>query len=169
MKPDESSRPTFAKDPNRQHRGQAAPAQTKLEAYGIDAICDDIGDGKSLRAIAVGQGVSIGRICNWIAASPQRSERVRAIRAQTAQLWDEKAEQVLLEVTDSISLGIARELASHYRWRAAKTAPADYGDKLNVAHTGQMDLRLISDDELQRRLGRFEGVTIDENGNLIID
>ena len=37
---------------------------------------------------------------------------------------------------DALALGKARELAHHYRWRASKIAPRDYGDRMAVTGGG---------------------------------
>ena len=111
-------------------------AQKKLNAIGIDAICEHIGDGKSLTSIAREADVSIGSLTAWLNADAERSARAREVRADTARLWDEKAEEEIRRATDPFELGIARELAHHYRWRAAKIAPREYGDKLQSEVTG---------------------------------
>ena len=60
---------------------------------------------------------------------------MRDAREQLAKLWDEKAEDVLQQAGDEFTLKKARELASHYRWRASKTAPREYGDRVEVKGT----------------------------------
>lgn len=53
-----------------------------------------------------------------------------------ASYWEEKAESCIADAADEFELKKARELAHHYRWRAAKIAPREYGDKLEVNNTG---------------------------------
>lgn len=107
--------------------GEAAAA---LIVYGIDKVCERIADGVSYARIAKEAGVSIGSLSTWIAVDPERSARAREVRIATARLWDEKAEKVVRQATDALSLAKAKELAHHYRWRASKIAPRDYGDKV---------------------------------------
>jgi transposase len=111
----------------------------KLGQVGLDAICEMIREGQSLRAIAKQVGVQISTLSEWL-SHPDRSARARATRALTAQLWDEKAEEVLKDVNPAAEmpteLGRARELAQHYRWRASKINPKEYGDKLETTHQG---------------------------------
>lgn len=114
----------------------SGPAQAKLDAYGIDAVCADIAEPKSLTAIAESQGVSVGSLLNWLEADPERSARAREARAATAKLWDERAEAEIRGAGDDLGLRKAKELAHHYRWRAAKIAPKDYGDRTQVDHSG---------------------------------
>jgi hypothetical protein len=76
--------------------------------------------------------VSVGSLLTWIDADPERSARVREARAAMAKVWDEKAEDFILQAGDEFALKRARELAHHYRWRATKIAPREYGDKVDV-------------------------------------
>lgn len=115
----------------------SAPAQEKLDSVGLDAVCAKIFEGLSLTAIAQEAAVSIGTLLTWISKDPERSARVREARAECAKLWDEKAEHGLEGAEDALQLAKAKELAHHYRWRAAKTAPRDYGDKQAVELTGK--------------------------------
>jgi hypothetical protein len=112
-------------------------AREKLDAYGIDAICADILHPYPMRAIAESIGVSQGSLIAWIGAAPERSARAREARAQTAQMWDAKATEVIEEAGDQFELSRAKELAHHYRWRASKIAPREYGDKITQEHVGE--------------------------------
>ena len=115
---------------------RAAEARARLDKVGIDEIVEMIAvEGASLRGIANEVGVSAGSLLTWIEADPERSARVRDAREQLAKLWDEKAEDVLQQARDEFTLKKARELASHYRWRASKTAPREYGDRVEVKGT----------------------------------
>lgn len=115
---------------------RAAEARARLDKVGIDEIVEMIAvEGASLRGIANEVGVSAGSLLTWIEADPERSARVRDAREQLAKLWDEKAEDVLQQAGDEFTLKKARELASHYRWRASKTAPREYGDRVEVKGT----------------------------------
>jgi hypothetical protein len=104
-----------------------------LDALGIDAVCDRIADGATLTAIAAEIEVSKGSLLAWLAADPDRSARAREARSLSARGWDEQAEAEIRRATDAFELAKARELAQHYRWRAAKIAPRDYGDKVQLA------------------------------------
>lgn len=117
-----------------------APKSDRISDFGIDAVCEAIADGSSMTALAADLGVSFGTLSNWIAAEDERSARVREVRRETARLWDEKAESDIRAATDPFELSRAKELAFHYRWRSSKIAPADYGDKTAVEHSGSVNL-----------------------------
>jgi hypothetical protein len=110
-----------------------AASQT-LDATGIDAVCGAIGEGKSLTAIAEREGVSLGSLLTWIEADPERSARAREARTMMARYWDERSEQVIEAAGDEFSLKKAKELSHHYRWRAAKIAPREYGERVQHAN-----------------------------------
>lgn len=115
---------------------RAAEARIKLDAFGLDEVCDSIGEGKSLTLIAEDAEVSIGSLLSWIEADPERSARVRECRSAMARYWDEKSERCIEDAGDEFELKRAKELSHHYRWRASKIAPKEYGDKITQEHTG---------------------------------
>ncbi|MGC7464249.1 hypothetical protein QT654_20685 [Xanthomonas citri pv. citri] len=111
---------------------RAAEARTKLDKAGIGQVCDDLCAGASLTGIANEVGVSLASLLAWVAADPDRSARVRETRAAMAKVWDERAEDEIRQADDEFKLKKAKELAHHYRWRAAKVAPGEYGEKVEV-------------------------------------
>ena len=105
-------------------------ARNKLDEFGVDAICAAVSDGTSLTAISAQVGVSIGSLLTWINADAERSARVADVRRHTAWYWDERAQTVIEAAkADPVEMSRARELASHFRWRASKISPA-YGDRV---------------------------------------
>ena len=115
---------------------KATTAGQRMEAYGIDAIADDVSGAKTMTEIAAAIGVTVGQLSTWIAADVEHSARVREARTVAARYWDERSEKEILSASDPFELAKAKELAHHYRWRAAKIAPKEYGDKIQAEHTG---------------------------------
>lgn len=128
--------------------GAATPARAKvqtekqptiadrIEAFGIDAICERLANGVTMTAIAEEIGVTVGKLSQWIASDEEHSARAREARIHAARIWDEKALSVVEQAQDLFELQRAKELAHHYRWRASKTAPKEYGDRVTQEHTG---------------------------------
>ena len=128
--------------------GKAAPARAKvqtkkqptiaerIEAFGIEAVCERLANGVTMTAIAEEIGVTVGKLSQWIASDEEYSARAREARIHAARIWDEKALSVIEQALDPFELQRAKELAHHYRWRASKTAPKEYGDKVTQEHTG---------------------------------
>lgn len=111
---------------------KASPAKEKIEQFGIDALCAKIVDGITLTNAATQIGVSIGTLISWLESDAERSARAREARMRSARIWDEKATEAIESAADPFELSKAKELAHHYRWRAAKISPRDYGEKLDV-------------------------------------
>lgn len=120
-------------------------SQDKINEYGLDAVCESIANGESLTAIAKRIEVSVGSFFTWLEAESERSARVREVRSATARLWDEKAEQCIKDAPDEFELKRAKELSHHYRWRAAKIAPKEYGDRLEVEGKGVLPMVIVRD------------------------
>lgn len=110
----------------------------KLDEFGVEALCDAIRVPMSMIEISHGLGISQGTLIAWISATPERSARVRDARTATAQHWDNEATELIKIARTPFQLAKAKELAHHFRWRAAKIAPRDYGDKLAIG--GASDL-----------------------------
>lgn len=110
----------------------------KLDELGVETLCDAIRIPMSMREIADKLGLSQGTLIAWISATPERSARVRDARVATAQHWDAEATELIAKARTPFQLAKAKELAHHFRWRAAKIAPKDYGDKLAIG--GASDL-----------------------------
>lgn len=116
----------------------------------LEMLCDKIIAGDMMREVALEWGVTIYRLRRWIAAEPSRAAAVRAARTLSAATYDEKAEQAIKDAKDDLELKRAKELAHHYRWKASKIDPGQYGDKLEVGGPG--DFSKTDDNELANRL-----------------
>ena len=108
----------------------------RLNAIGIETICERIVSGESITAIAGSVGLDQGSLRYWIASDPSRSVRAREARAITAAACDDEALRRIDDANDNFSLAKAKEAAHHLRWRASKIAPKEYGDKVVQEHTG---------------------------------
>lgn len=109
------------------------PVSDRLDALGIDAVCEALRAGKSYTDIAKTVGIKeADPVFRWLNADTQRSALARAARATGAAAWDERAEQLVREAKTPMQFAKARELGHHFRWRAATLAPALYGQKQQV-------------------------------------
>lgn len=104
--------------------------------YDEENIIERIASGETLTAIAKDLGKSRAALSDWLNADSTRSARAKTARAAAAAAWDDKAEELLTDAKDPFDLAKARELASHYRWRAKAVAPKEYGDKVQTELTG---------------------------------
>ena len=128
-------------------------ATSSLNAYGIDKVCEHLMAGESQSHIAEQIGVGLASLIRWIAADVERSARAREARIAAARQFDEKAEAELRAASDPFTLAKARELAQHYRWKASKASPKEYGDKIEIDQkTTLVDL---TDEQLDARLAQL--------------
>ena len=115
----------------------------KLDRIGIDAICLMFEQGKMQNQIARELGINDSILLKWLAADEKRSARARESRGKGAFVWDELAMEELqsipLDATPA-QIARAREMAQHYRWRATKLGRADYGEKVDMNHSGSLNV-----------------------------
>lgn len=107
-----------------------------FDLYGEDWVIEQILAEQTITAICASVGVSTAAYFQWQESEPGRIDRINAARTRVAQLWEERAETVIREAKTSFELQKARDLAHHYRWRASKIAPRNYGDKVQQEITG---------------------------------
>ena len=128
-------------------------ATKTIDALGVDALCDRLCAGESQTAIADSLKVGIATLSRWMAADPERSARVREARIAAARTFDEMAEAELRGATNPFGLAKARELASHYRWKASKLNPREYGDKLEIDQ--RTTITDLTEEQLDAKLARL--------------
>ncbi len=124
-------------------------AEAKLDLFGLEAVCDEILSGNTRSAICKKLGITRASLIRWIALDSERQARVREAHIDAAQAYDEMAEEALKSARGKDALARARDLAHHYRWRASKANPREYGEKLQVDQT--TTVVNLSDEEIDRR------------------
>lgn len=115
----------------------------------LEAIFDDIANGKSLRQSCEDRGVHKTQVRRAIEAD-------EAVRVQYARAREEQAHfyaDEIIEIADKTDLhpDDKRVRNDARKWFASKVAPKVYGDKVTTEHTGQI------------------GVTISKIENVIVD
>lgn len=119
------------------------------EFYGLSEsdITEQLESGTTLAQISASCGKNRSMLTRWIQADEQRSALCARARQLGAAAHEEKAEDEIRRAGDPFELSKAKELAHHFRWRASKLAPREYGDKLDVAHSGGVTLVTTAIDE----------------------
>jgi hypothetical protein len=127
---------------------RVAPAQDKLTAIGIEAICQQIAECSPLRTIAEKAGVGLGTLITWLAGFPEQYARAREAQAEKfaediLAIADDTAQDVTVgengrEVVNNEAIARSRLRVDARKWLASKFAPKKYGDK--VALGGAEDL-----------------------------
>lgn len=125
-----------------------------LDQKGVEWLCDEIVEGKSLRTIAKALRMNVSTVTRWVAADEYRTRVVREARTASAQAFDDLALECILSAKNRHQLGVAKEAAHHYRWRARCTDPKIYGDKVEIEqHTTISDM---SEAQIDARLAALQ-------------
>ncbi len=124
---------------------QPSPAQDKLNAIGIDAVCARIGECETFRAISADIGVSIGVLSGWLSAHPEQYARAMDVRADRfaediIQIADDGANDTYQTengpATNHDVIARSRLRVDARKWLAGKMAPKKYGDKVALEGPG---------------------------------
>lgn len=116
-----------------------------------DELCEAIMRGAFLTTIADEWGMSLQSLLSWIASDPDRSTRAREARDYSGYAYDQQAEGVLKALqADATPAQItqARELASHYRWRASKMS-SHYKDGGLLGENAAISLTVLIEASMQ--------------------
>jgi hypothetical protein len=127
------------------------PVAIRLADRSTIELLELIAVGKSRAQIADLWNCSRGQIQGWIEGNPARREQERQARFDAAEWCVNEAERVLRAIPDDASVAHVargREVAHHLRWKASKTNPGSWGDKLEVKHKVETDMNLLSDAQL---------------------
>jgi len=118
--------------------GRPADAEAILDAHGLDALCDDIADGKSRRQICKELGVDRGSLRRWLSLDEERARRANQAWIDAADAYVERAEEVIEKARSDFQLAKAKEQSHHFRWKAKMANPRRYSDKLALGGSDDM-------------------------------
>ena len=154
------------------------PAQDKLNATGIDQVCEWLEQGKGQRWIARQIGCGIWPLNEWLHATAERSARVNSATLSGAEAYEEQAIAILqgaraeLSAEPQISsaiVALARERAQA-AWRQASVRnPNRYSDKRTVEHTGVIlhrPAQQLSTAELESIAAQGQTLQLGEDGTV---
>jgi hypothetical protein len=127
------------------------PSPASLTPEFIDTICDRIAGGESLRGICEDEDMPHRRtVERWLMDDATFAARYAHAREVQGDLMDERQMAIAKKVEAGL-LGApeARVIVGVLQWRAAKLAPKRYGEKLNLEHSGEIEL---NDTQLDARI-----------------
>lgn len=129
------------------------PAQDKLRAVGIEAICEKVAECTPLMDIAKEVGVSFGYLSDWLSRPEHIEKYARAREAQAdrhadeiLRIADDGASDTYIdehgnERTDQEVVARSKLRVDARKWLASKMKPKVYGDKLDLGgHVGMSNL-----------------------------
>ena len=107
-----------------------------------DRICEQIAEGQSLRSICAEDGMPAKSTVFRLLASDAefRDQYARAREAQADHMFDE-----IMEIADDATEDVNRSRlkVDARKWAAGKLRPKVYGEKAEVALTGEIGVRTI--------------------------
>lgn len=122
-------------------------AEALLELFGIEATCDAIAEGVTLRRFCAELGVDRGSLRRWAALDAERKRQFDLARIEAATAFEELADEELENAKDPFQLAKAKERGYHWRWRAAMADPRRYGNRTEISGPGGGPIEL---DEVKR-------------------
>lgn len=103
-------------------RTYASPARDKIEAAGLDWVCEQLEQGKGQVAIAKEIGVSTMSLNDWLRSDPVKSARARDATIVGAESYESQADQLLSaasgEIREEENRGIASAIVALAKERA---------------------------------------------------
>lgn len=107
-------------------------ATQKLNAIGIDAICDYVASGESLQSYCTNNGFSPVTMLRWIDADPKRMEdyaRARHVRADlTFDSLDDLSDDAVAS-DNAVTVAGLRLKCDNIKWKLARMNAKKYGDR----------------------------------------
>lgn len=122
--------------------GPGRPPNRIFTADEEEEIFDLIEDGGLILPIAEELGMSRASFRRWC-DNPARSARVKEARQAAARNYFDDAEHELRAAHEPFALAKARELAHHLRRKAAMANPREFGEKIDHAISGTLNIEQI--------------------------
>lgn len=123
--------------------------QARYDDSLAEHICDQIVEGKSLRTICQGDNMPDRKsIRRWVKTNPEfaiifNEAKEDAADAFAEELIDIADEEVPLDERGRLDAGVVQKQrlkVDTRKWIASKLKPKSYGDKLDVAHSGNVSV-----------------------------
>lgn len=111
-------------------------AEAILDLNGLEAICDAIAEGVTLRRLCEAMGVERGSLRRWVALDKARQQQFEQARIDAASAFEELADEELEHAADPFELAKAKERGYHWRWRASMADPRRYGNRTEISGPG---------------------------------
>lgn len=113
-----------------------------------DSICQEIGEGKSLRAVLRGESMpSMATVWRWLREKPEfqqqytratdeRTESQQELLLEMGQEAIEEAKEADPKAANAVVSGY-KLMADNLKWSMSKMKPKKYGDKLDLTSGGE--------------------------------
>lgn len=109
-----------------------------LPRIDFEMAIEGLTEGKTFKEIAAEQNIPTVTMFDFLYRDVECAARVRVALVKSAQMFADLAEEVIKNAPrDFIEIQRARELAQHYRWKASKRNPREFGDKIDITTQGE--------------------------------
>ena len=122
----------------------------------IESICEQISNGKSLRAVCRSKDMpSISTVMAWLSEKDEFSEQYRRATEQREDFHFEEMMEIADKVLpESAEVAKAKLQIDTRKWVLSRMNPKKYGDKQQMEHSGDVAVNMIS--ELMKELSAGE-------------
>ena len=121
-------------------RNQKPSAELTREEV-FEAVFDGMANGKTVADVARELGLKPGTVRKWLGEDEETYRRYQRMRPLLGAAFAEEAVEVARNTTNAASAA-DRLLVETLKWAAAKSAPAEYGEKQVLEHQGQQTLQV---------------------------
>lgn len=133
----------------------------RLNQIGIEAICEWVANGESLRSWCIQNKFNNKTVIDWIDADEHRAKhyaRAREDRADAVfEALDDLAEKAATSQS-AVEVAGLRLKADTIKWKLARMSPKKYGDKIQVGGADDLppirqDVNITPEEAYRRMLG----------------
>lgn len=108
-------------------------APQRLDAVGIEAICDYVASGESLQSYCTNNGFSPVTMLRWINADPKRAEDYAHARDVRADLTFDRLDDLsddAVAADNAVTVAGLRLKCDNIKWKLARMNAKKYGDRI---------------------------------------
>lgn len=122
----------------------------------IERICEQVSNGKSLRAVCRAKDMpSMSTVMAWLSENDEFSEQYRKAIEQREDFHFEEMMEIADKVLpESAEVAKAKLQIDTRKWVLSRMNPKKYGDKQQMEHSGDVAVNMIS--ELMKELSAGE-------------
>lgn len=138
---------------------QRQTAVQKLDALGIDAICEAIANNTSQKKLSEKLGVDPAVLSKWLSADNQRSARAESARQASADTWEQRGEDELIAISDNATkAAVQRQIAlAQHCYRMARIChPQKHGDKITHSGDAENPIAILTGEQLDARIAALQ-------------
>lgn len=119
----------------------------------LESICDQLIEGKSLRRICMDDKTmpNASTIFRWMADEESEYATIiaRARNVQADALFDDMSDLINRMIDEGLDPTAVKTAIWAKQWQAGKLKPKKYGDKIDLNHSGGINIMRLDDDDMK--------------------